>query len=66
MPVLEAIAKIGIMGAAALIVIGTVAGLAVYGFVHNPDSDLTKQLVAVLVMGAGGLLTQAGKFFGKD
>lgn len=57
------IARLTVMGISAVAVVGTVCGLAIYGFINRPDHDLTQQLMAVVLVAAGSLLGGVSKFF---
>lgn len=59
-------ARMGLMGFMAVLLVLTIIGLAVYGFVERPDHDLTAQLFAALIAGAGGVLAAVGAFFKGD
>lgn len=63
---IEALARLGIMGFLGVATVLTLLGLTAYGFVERPDHDLTAQLIGILGVGAGALLTGIGKFFGGD
>ena len=57
------IARLTVMGISSVFVVGTVCGLAIYGFIERPDHDLTQQLMAVVLVAAGSLLGGVSKFF---
>ena len=60
----DKIARLGIMGFAAIIVVVTVCGLAAYSVISGIDTENTTALVTVLATSAGGVTAAAGKFFG--
>lgn len=62
----DKIAKVGVMGIIALLVVGAVVFLAGYSVVRGIDNANTTSLIAVLATGAGAVLAAAGKFFGDD
>lgn len=61
---IDKIARVGVMGAVALLVVGSIVFLAGYSVVTGIDNANTTSLVAVLATGAGAVLAAAGRFFG--
>lgn len=62
----DRIARIGVMGVIAIIVVGGVVFLAGYSVVTGIDNENTTSLIAVLATGAGGVLGAVGRFLGDD
>lgn len=61
---LDKIARVGVAGAIALIVVGTAAFVVIYSVITGTDNDTTKAFATALAgPGIGGLLVAAGKFF---
>lgn len=61
----EQIAKLGVMGALAVLLVGTACFVVVYGVVEGIDSETTKMFSTALSGPAlGGVLVAVGRFFG--
>ena len=61
----ERIGSISVMALCALMVTGTICGLAVYSFVENVNTETANQYHNALLIAAGAVLGAVGKFWGS-